>query len=337
MQIGVITFCDAVNYGAYLQAFSLGEYLKKSGHEVSYIRTASLKSLYWEMHNLYAYHLNRIKFRNEFRHKWMKAKKKLNITRKRKGYDLIIIGSDEMWQLNGATVKPLPIFWGIGADAKKIITYAVCSNGTKTEDTKKYSFISSGVRNLAAISVRDKKTKSVFQPLTDKKIQIHVDPTFLVNLREYSVKPDLTDYILVYTYSFDESKISSVKSYTQQHNKKVVCVGNKFDWCDICIPASPFETLGLFENADYVITDTFHGTVLATHFNKPFASYAVGKEKVKQFLDEFGLSMRCVTQENTLDNVLNSYLDYSEFNNKLGIRKKESFSYLDSFITEGRK
>ena len=57
------------------------------------------------MHNLYAYHLNRIKFRNEFRHKWMKAKKKLNITRKRKGYDLIIIGSDEMWQLNGATVK----------------------------------------------------------------------------------------------------------------------------------------------------------------------------------------------------------------------------------------
>ena len=108
MKIGIITFCEAVNYGAFLQAFSLGEFLKENDQDVEYITTRSLKSFYWNIHNLYAYHLDRIAFRNEFRHKWNKAQKKLKKTKKKSGYDLVIIGSDEMWQLNGKTVKPLP-------------------------------------------------------------------------------------------------------------------------------------------------------------------------------------------------------------------------------------
>ena len=66
MKIGIITFCEAVNYGAFLQAFSLGEFLKENDQDVEYITTRSLKSFYWNIHNLYAYHLDRIAFRNEF-------------------------------------------------------------------------------------------------------------------------------------------------------------------------------------------------------------------------------------------------------------------------------
>ena len=127
MKIGIITFCEAVNYGAFLQAFSLGEFLKENDQDVEYITTRSLKSFYWNIHNLYAYHLDRIAFRNEFRHKWNKAQKKLKKTKKKSGYDLVIIGSDEMWQLNGKTVKPLPEYWGVGIDSKKIITYTLWS------------------------------------------------------------------------------------------------------------------------------------------------------------------------------------------------------------------
>ena len=97
MKIGIITFCEAVNYGAFLQAVSLGEFLKENDQDVEYITTRSLKSFYWNIHNLYAYHLDRIAFRNEFRHKWNKAQKKLKKTKKKSGYDLVIIGSDEMW------------------------------------------------------------------------------------------------------------------------------------------------------------------------------------------------------------------------------------------------
>ena len=110
--------------------------MKENNQDVEYITTRSLKSVYWNVHNLYAYHLDRIAFRNEFRHKWNKAQKKLKKTKKKSGYDLVIIGSDEMWQLNGKTVKPLPEYWGVGIDSKKIITYAVCSNGTSSEQVR---------------------------------------------------------------------------------------------------------------------------------------------------------------------------------------------------------
>lgn len=51
MKIGIITFCEAVNYGAFLQAFSLGEFLKENDQDVEYITTRSLKSFYWNIHN----------------------------------------------------------------------------------------------------------------------------------------------------------------------------------------------------------------------------------------------------------------------------------------------
>ena len=243
MKIGIITFCEAVNYGAFLQAFSLGEFLKENNQDVEYITTRSLKSVYWNVHNLYAYHLDRIAFRNEFRHKWNKAQKKLKKTKKKSGYDLVIIGSDEMWQLNGKTVKPLPEYWGVGIDSKKIITYAVCSNGTSSEQVRGYQFVIDGIRKLDSISVRDTRTQSVYQELTDKEIDVHVDPTFLVDLRKYAVKPQLDKYLLVYTYSFDTDKIKQTKEFAKQKGLKIVAVGNKFDWCDFSLPASPFEVV----------------------------------------------------------------------------------------------
>ena len=290
MKIGIITFCEAVNYGAFLQAFSLGEFLKENDQDVEYITTRSLKSFYWNIHNLYAYHLDRIAFRNEFRHKWNKAQKKLKKTKKKSGYDLVIIGSDEMWQLNGKTVKPLPEYWGVGIDSKKIITYAVCSNGTSSEQARGYQFVMDGIRKLDSISVRDTRTQSAYQALTDKEIGVHVDPTFLIDLRKYAVKPKLDKYLLVYTYSFDADKIKRTKEFAKQKGLKIVAVGNKFDWCDFSLPASPFEVLGLFMNAEYVVTDTFHGTALSIHFHRQFCTFADGKEKGYFLLQSYILS-----------------------------------------------
>lgn len=334
MRIGIITFCDAVNYGAFLQAFSLGEYLKKYNHDVVYIRKKSIKSLYWQIHNLYAFHFDRIGFRNQFRHKWLAAKKRMKITTKKTGYDLIIIGSDEMWQLNGETTTPLPMYWGVGVNAYKKITYAVCSNGTTIQQVEKYPFIKKGLEVLDSISVRDEMTKAVFQAYTKKKIHLDVDPTFLVDLRKYAVEPAISDYILVYTYSLDDSKIKKIEYFAMKYKKKTVVIGNKFDWCDICLPSSPFEALGIFIKADYVITDTFHGAVLSTHFNKNFAVFTSGKEKVQRYLEEYDLTDRIINNQNRIEEILNRPIDYNKVNSVIGNKRQESCNYLGKFIKE---
>ena len=49
-----------------------------------------------------------------------------------------------------------------------------------------------GIRKLDSISVRDTRTQSAYQALTDKEIGVHVDPTFLIDLRKYAVRPNWT-------------------------------------------------------------------------------------------------------------------------------------------------
>ena len=329
MKIGIVTFCEAVNYGAYLQAFALGEYLKQNNNSVFYIKTNSLKALYWKFHNLYSYHIDRLSFRNKFRRNWKKAQKKLKKTRIQSDYDLIIIGSDEMWQLKGKTFSPLPIYFGIGLSAKKIITYAVCSNGTTKEDIEKYSFIKKGLERLSAISVRDVMTKNIYKDIIEKKIYQHIDPTFLIDLRRYAEIPTIKEYILVYTYGFSEEQIEFAQNYSRKTGLPLVSVGNVFNWCNMCFPASPFEVLGYFSCADYILTDTFHGVVLSTHFQKEFLCFSSGKEKIEAFLQEMDLTDRSV-DNNSYHNT-EQLINYKKFNERINKKRKDAFEYLDNF------
>lgn len=333
MKIGIVTYCEAVNYGAFLQAFSLGEYLKEKGHEVYYIKSFSFKMEYWKIHNLYAYHLDKVKFKNTFRKKWKQAQKCLNKTRKTKGYQLVVIGSDEMWQLAGKTTQPLPIYFGCGISADNIITYAVCSNGTQIDDVKKYGFIKEGIKNIKEISVRDKNTAEVYGKCTNKIIRQDIDPTFLIDLSKYEVEPKLCNYLLVYTYSFADKEVAFTKQFAEQNKLLIVTVGNKFLWSDISIPASPFEVLGLFHKAKYVITDTFHGVALSVHFNKEFYCFTQGKEKVIALLEEFNLKDRIVDQIDVPDQI--KKIHYASVNSRIKAKQESAQKYLDKYLYNG--
>lgn len=102
------------------------------------------------------------------------------------------------------------------------------SNGTSSEQARGYQFVMDGIRKLDSISVRDTRTQSAYQALTDKEIGVHVDPTFLIDLRKYAVKPKLDKYLLVYTYSFDADKIKRTKEFAKQ--KGLLCL-ERFGFC----------------------------------------------------------------------------------------------------------
>lgn len=190
-----------------------------------------------------------------------------------------------------------------------------------------------GVANTPSISVRDTRTQSAYQALTDKEIGVHVDPTFLIDLRKYAVKPKLDKYLLVYTYSFDADKIKRTKEFAKQKGLKIVAVGNKFDWCDFSLPASPFEVLGLFMNAEYVVTDTFHGTALSIHFHRQFCTFADGKEKILELIKEFHLEHRNACRYGTLSEMEQVPVDYEKVSEELKEKRDKSQQYLRGFIS----
>lgn len=332
MKIGIITVFDAVNYGSFLQAFCLQEAIKELGHEVKFIKTSSLKYEKWRIKCLFTYNIKKIPYKYKFAKGFFYSWNKLNITRKRNGYDLVIIGSDEMWQVKNLTFKPLKEFFGCNIGANKIITYAICCNDTTTEDTKKFPFIQEGINKISSISVRDKATYDAYKPLTSKEFVYSLDPTFLVDLEKFEIENNRHDYILVYTYGFTEERIRKTVEFAKKKNKRLISVAQKFDWCDESIAASPFEFLGLIKNADYVITDTFHGTILSISYNKEFISFASHKRKVLKTLEQFDLMNRNGETVEELEIIAQNTIDYKKVNENINQGRIESIDYLKKYI-----
>lgn len=334
MKIGILTVFDAVNYGSFLQAFCLQEYLKKNGHEVVMVKKNSLLYERWRFTSLFTYKPSKIAFKWKLFRGYINSWKVFRITRNPKNLDMLIIGSDEMWELNNVTFKTIPEYFGNNIVAKKKITYAVSSNSTKKDDILRYPFIQTGLNEFSSVGVRDKSTFEAYSPYLNIIPQYTVDPTLIMDLNDYIVETSLQNYILCYTYTFKEYMINAVKKLAGKNDKKIVVVGQNFQWADICVPATPFEFLGLIKGADFVVTDTFHGTTLSIALKKNFVSFAY-KPKVFRALELFGMLDRNVDGKDNLDEMYQKKIDYSKIYNKYIIPLQEdSKKYLESAVSE---
>lgn len=333
MKIGILTVFDAVNYGSYLQAYCLQKVLKERGYnDISMIKDSSYLYEKWRITSLISYIPSKIKFKSKLALGYIDAWRAFKKGSVKEKYDLVIVGSDEMWEVNNITMKPRPSFWGIGLNTSHLVSYAVSSNTTTTEDTKRYPYISRGIKKFEKVSVRDQSTYDAYTPLLERVPTYCVDPTLLVNLHDiasYSIHR--TNYILCYTYTFKPEMIKAVKELAENYNKKIIVVGQNFKWADEAIPASPFEFLGLIENADFIVTDTFHGTILSIAMNKQFVTAAY-KEKVFRIIEQFGLLDRNVEGCTSILKHYEKKINYVPVNEKIQEAREKSLSYLEACL-----
>lgn len=334
MKIGILTVFDAVNYGSFLQAFCLQEYLKREGHDVVMVKKNSLVYEKWRFTSLCTYKPSKMGFKFQLAKGYFNSWKKFNVDRNPKSLDLLIVGSDEMWELNNITFKTIPEYFGNNVEAKKKVTYAVSSNSTKKEDILRYPFIQEGLRNFSKVAVRDKSTFDAYFPYLEVTPQYTVDPTLIMDLSGYLIETKLHDYILCYTYTFKDYMIDAVKELAKNTGKKIVVAGQNFDWADLCIPANPFEFLGLIKGADFIVTDTFHGTTLSIALKKEFVAFAY-KTKVYRALELFNLLDRDANEHCDLLGFYNKTINYSEiYKQHIEPLKNNSINYLESVIGE---
>lgn len=333
MKVGIITVFDAVNYGSFLQAYCLQKVLKEMGNDdITMIKTSSFLYEKWRITSLISYLPKKIHFKSRLAKGYLNCWKGFRTSRRKKGYDLVIVGSDEMWELNNITMRPLPVFFGVGVEAKKIVSYAVSSNTTKKTDIERHSYIKEGLSKFDSISVRDKSTFDAYQPQVDKIIEYCIDPTLLISLQGIADEGiRRNDYILCYTYTFQPSIVQAVTELARKLKKKIIVAGQNFPWADECIPANPFEFLGLIKNADFVITDTFHGTVLSIAFNKQFVTFAY-KEKVRRIVEQFGLADRDVTGQLSILDKYDEMINYERINAEIDKLRETSLKFLGNCL-----
>ncbi len=96
------------------------------------------------------------------------------------------------------------------------------------------------------------------------------------------------------------------------------------------------DFISLFNNAKFVVTDSFHGTTFSLIFNKPFFSVSPGANvnRISSLLELVGLDSRIIHDENSLKSIdLSHYnLDFTEANERLEYERKKSKDYLFSSL-----
>ena len=263
-------------------------------------------------------------------------------------FDLVVIGSDEVFNCCQASAwgYTLQLYGEIG-NAKEVISYAGSFGHTTYEQLVGFGIDKeigkTMQRKLAAISVRDQNSYDIVKKLTGLEPQLHLDPVLIYGYaQEISRQKTFSKnkYLLVYSYQgriHDKKEIAAIKAFAKQKRLKLYSIYTRYGWCDkAIIPDTPFEVLGWFKNAEYVVTDTFHGTIFSLITGTDFCTIirSTNTQKLTSLLEYFGLKNRAVLNwsNDELGTILTSEIDWKQFNERLDEEKAKSNAYICNFL-----
>lgn len=378
MKIGIMSMQRIENYGSFLQAYSLRQMLEELGHEVVFVDYVIEPCIVQDPiqvipHHSIPYRIVRKGYyivkdiirqldgekaaeqkidSMRLRIKYSEYLRELGITEQRTEnipVDVLVVGSDEVFnclQTNPAVGYSKQLF-GEYSQANKVVSYAASAGFTTVEGLEKYGIrddVSDMLKNnFDHISVRDDNTFDLVKTLTGITPDMHLDPVLVGDFSSKIIeKHDLDKYVVVYSYeermSGRTAEAEAIQRFAHERGLKTVSIGNFQKWTDLKIEASPFELLGYIKNADYVVTDTFHGTIFSIILGKKFATIIrdSNKQKIETLLNQFGLERRQVTSLEKLDDVITSKVDTLQIKTK---RKKErirSMRYFKEILVDMR-
>lgn len=349
LKIGVLTLSLNKNYGGVLQAFSLVTFLRKQGHYPVFINRRGLEASGQEA-CLYS-SLGIGAFTSKFIDTHLKPfTKRFGTTEEIQGgignynFDAIVSGSDQVWRAEYAKERLLNYFLDFipeGSSIKKI-SYAASFGNETPKYGNAFKRVTELLKQFDAVSVREDSGVKICRETFGTEAEHVLDPTLLLTPNDYielfSSQIGSDDKVLTYVLDVNEdkerviaeiSKSLSLKPYTTngvEFNSQGALAQSEGD-------LSIESWLASFYNSKFIITDSFHGTVFAILFNKPFVAYGNkgrGLSRFTSLLKLFNLSDRLVLNANELniDNVL-SPIDWDTVNEKLAFYQEKSLSFIN--------
>lgn len=349
----IVTFHCVPNYGAVLQAYGLQEYLKTVFKEVRVLdyRPATLLK---EYKNINSYSLGSVVFSIWSLFPFMEKKRAFSNFEKRfhlsdvRGKtvddfcditsDYLFCGSDQIWNPD-VTHGFDPVYFGkLRINGKpKVISYAA-SFGKSIFSKQELFQMKTLLEHVDVVSVREKEAKE----LLDKELNITstmvADPTILAGSEVF--KPliksvDYKQYLFVYTLTNNPVTLQIAKDVAKKKGLQIVQVnGNRKPFHKpnhtIINDAGPEEFLSLLYHADFVVTDSFHGTVFANMFHVPYITipHKTRGGRMVTLLSELGM-LDCLTEQ---ADVSEKSIDWSVVDKNLLRIRKISIDFINKSL-----
>jgi hypothetical protein len=259
-------------------------------------------------------------------------------------FDAIIVGSDQVWRQRFVKSNLTDYYCGFlpESDHKtKRISYAA-SFGTSdweysAEETQQCAKL---LRRFNAVSVREDTGVTQCRERFGVAAEHVIDPTMLLKPERYTAlipDPDKKfSGILVYVLDSDAEKQQIIDAASEHLRQPIFQVnGNAADKKAAAhkrIPPPVEDWLRGFRDAQFVITDSFHGTVFAILFNKPFIALGNptrGMARFSSLLGMFGLSDRLVTSTAEICGDLFNSPDWSTVNSRLELQRAKAKAFIE--------
>lgn len=366
MKIGIVTFHNADNFGAVLQAYALQHYLYINGHDVEIIdfrlknidesyaliwkpnsyldgfKKSILHPFYRLLKSVITIIIKPFKIRRRinfisFRIKYLNISSRYPSNKKNFKHDIIICGSDQIWNpVHTREFRP-EYFGQIGQCSKKI-SYAA-SMGEYSLQQEDGIIFKKLLNQLDYISVREEAAQQACIKYTNKSVKCVLDPVFLLDEKEWDEaiptnKYDNSDYILVYNILKDEKIIKNALQLRDKYGYKIIEIEVKDSFKDdaytkIC-SAGPKDFIELIKNAKIVLTSSFHGTAFSIIFKKTF--YASKVTRIENLLKQINLENRLVSNLKLSNEDVLMNIDYQNVTMKLNKLINESKNFLINSI-----
>lgn len=352
-KIAILTQPLGRNYGGILQNYALQKVLQQNNFiPITINRWNNYTATKWRLF-IYYFKIEKIIFRSNFRF----LKQYIHLTKKldsdsefnkhfqEHDYDGIIVGSDQTWRPKySPNIYNYYLDFLQGENKSRCVAYA-SSFGTDhweytQEQTRKVKEL---VTRFDAVSVREDSGKDLCKAYFNIDAAHVLDPTLLLDKNLYRDLYKSKSYVSkkgIFVYVLDQKEENNrIISKTQlilekdvfRNQPKSSYQKERKSLKDQLYP--PVETwVKSFDDADFIITDSFHGTVFSIIFNKPFITIinrSRGESRFYSLLKPLGLAHRIVEKSQDLTpQLLDEYIDYNAVNKHIEIEKQKSLFFL---------
>lgn len=369
MKIALLSFHNAANYGAALQAYALQHALKQMGHDCEYINYLnherryhySVSYLFWDAirkGNMSAaakflvgapFLLARKRKFSEFYKAYLHVTKEEYRNSQEAAvlnpkYDRFIVGSDQVWNPfnNGNDTAFLLDFV---EDPKKKISYSSSFGLSKLDDGLKERY-QACFSSFHALSVRERIGQQIVKNLIGKIPELVLDPVMLLSADDWNTlssneKTSQEQYI--FTYTNREQQIADFFKTGYKLGAKKMYKLSRFtkpkDFVNSSVRVkywmSPLEFVSVIAHSELVVSASFHCLAMSILLNRPFVAILTGDagkdERLVNLLQTFGLEKRILSNNMTEASVLEP-VDWAFVNEEIAKKRRESMQYLANAI-----
>lgn len=360
--VGILTFHRALNYGAVLQAYALKQVCEDLGYESHIIdydydggeeQAAPLPAFFAAENKKAALpglirgllgwpgNQKRIRAFNSFRKEYLAESAPCANAEQiaALGYDILIAGSDQIWNRGVTQHRYDPVFFMDFETSARKILYAASSEDVPFPDEKGEAFAKALEGLQGTVSIRERKLADYVEQLTGKAYPLVLDPTLLAGgdfLETIAIpEPPAHDYILLYQISSNPDSDISVRSLEKRFSCPVytMTVPRLDDSHGRRGTAGPEEFLSLLKGAKFLVTNSFHGIALSLLMHKQFFVYENGgvMTRIDSLLDLVGLENRKVKMVTDIDPDFD--VEYAGVDARLETSRKMSMNFLCQALT----